>query len=209
MTFSTDVFHPLIAPLTTHTHTPSPVDADSSTASEDARLAPGVFSLRHGFPSWFAHSRSNTTGTRNFSGSTDDSAISSSTPVQEEPRDPKISIIQILRYIVSSFSNEELLDSITLNCAANAGAYHAWRTFRGNNGPGGNRSDRTENHAAGRSRRPGEWNWEGVWEARIKKGVSTSLSEAVLYGTSSGEEVSSYSHALPCALLISNVRFAS
>ena len=32
------------------------------------------------------------------------------------------------------------------------------------------------------SRRPEEWNWEGVWEERVKRGVATSLSEAVLFG---------------------------
>ncbi|KAK7448999.1 hypothetical protein Landi51_06079 [Colletotrichum acutatum] len=36
------------------------------------------------------------------------------------------------------------------------------------------------------SRKPGEWNWEGVWEDRVQKGIATSLSEAVLYGATSG-----------------------
>jgi len=31
-------------------------------------------------------------------------------------------------------------------------------------------------------RRPGEWNWEHVWEERVKKGISASLSEPVLFG---------------------------
>ena len=34
------------------------------------------------------------------------------------------------------------------------------------------------------SKRPGEWNWEGVWEVRVKKGVDASLAEAVLFGNS-------------------------
>jgi hypothetical protein len=31
-------------------------------------------------------------------------------------------------------------------------------------------------------RRPGEWNWEGVWEDRVKNGISNSLSEPVMFG---------------------------
>jgi hypothetical protein len=32
------------------------------------------------------------------------------------------------------------------------------------------------------TRRPGEWNWEGVWEVRAKKGIDGSIAEPVLYG---------------------------
>ena len=39
------------------------------------------------------------------------------------------------------------------------------------------------------ARRPGEWNWEGVWEVRVKKGVDASLSEAVLYGNAAGDDL--------------------
>ena len=39
------------------------------------------------------------------------------------------------------------------------------------------------------ARRPGEWNWEGVWEVRVKKGVDASVSEAVLFGNSAGDEL--------------------
>ena len=39
------------------------------------------------------------------------------------------------------------------------------------------------------TRRPGEWNWEGVWEVRVKKGIDASVSEAVLFGSSAGDEL--------------------
>jgi hypothetical protein len=39
------------------------------------------------------------------------------------------------------------------------------------------------------ARRPGEWNWEGVWEVRVKKGVDASLAEAVLYGNAAGDDL--------------------
>ncbi len=37
-------------------------------------------------------------------------------------------------------------------------------------------------------RRPGEWNWDGVGEVRVKKGVDASLAEAVLYGKDAGDD---------------------
>jgi hypothetical protein len=39
------------------------------------------------------------------------------------------------------------------------------------------------------ARRPGEWNWDGVWEVRVKKGVDASLAEAVLFGNSAGDDL--------------------
>lgn len=189
MTFSTDVFHPLIAPLTTHSYTPSPVDTNPTGVSEDGRLAPGVFSLRHGFPAWFNRLNRDVPGSLSFSTSTENSTVSPMTPTQDIASASHVSVIQILRYITESFSNETLLDSIPQETAANIGAFHAWRTFRGNQDPVTTRSDLSENQLTGRSRRPGEWNWDGVWEARIQKGVNASLSESVLYGTSAGEDV--------------------
>lgn len=53
VTFSTDVFHPLVVPLTTYTFSAN-VDASSTvSASDEHRLPPGAFSLRYGFPDWF------------------------------------------------------------------------------------------------------------------------------------------------------------
>jgi hypothetical protein len=34
------------------------------------------------------------------------------------------------------------------------------------------------------TREPGDWNWDGVWEDRVKKGVASTLTESVLYGAS-------------------------
>jgi hypothetical protein len=39
------------------------------------------------------------------------------------------------------------------------------------------------------ARRPGEWNWDGVWEVRVKKGIEGSVSEAVLYGKETGDDL--------------------
>jgi hypothetical protein len=39
----------------------------------------------------------------------------------------------------------------------------------------------------GGARRPGEWNWQGVWEDRVKKSVSASISEHALFGGEGGD----------------------
>ena len=39
------------------------------------------------------------------------------------------------------------------------------------------------------ARSPGEWNWEGVWEVRAKKGIDTSISDSSLYGKDAGDDL--------------------
>ncbi|PLN83461.1 putative ubiquitin-conjugating enzyme [Aspergillus taichungensis] len=57
VTFSTDVFHPLIVPLTTYTFSTNASNEDPVSASDEERLPPGGFSLRHGFPHWFGRAK--------------------------------------------------------------------------------------------------------------------------------------------------------
>ncbi|GMG45643.1 unnamed protein product [Aspergillus oryzae var. brunneus] len=57
VTFSTDVFHPLIVPLTTYTFSTNASSEDPVSASDEERLPPGGFSLRHGFPHWFGRGK--------------------------------------------------------------------------------------------------------------------------------------------------------
>ena len=80
----------------------------------------------------------------------------------------------------------EVLDSVPLSAAANPGAWQAWRTYRGN----------AEEAQQG-------WNWEGVWEERVRKGVEGSLAEPVLFGgagSGGGEEL--VSDVIPCLLAL-------
>lgn len=53
VTFATDVFHPLIVPLTTYTFSTGSASDNPVSATDEERLPPGGFSLRHGFPHWF------------------------------------------------------------------------------------------------------------------------------------------------------------
>ncbi|KAJ5948226.1 hypothetical protein N7466_001241 [Penicillium verhagenii] len=72
VTFATDVFHPLIVPLTTYTFSTNSASDNTVSATDDERLSPGGFSLRHGFPHWFGRDRrsdlASGTSSRNVSG---------------------------------------------------------------------------------------------------------------------------------------------
>ena len=108
--------------------------------------------------------------------------------------------MSILEYIRSTFSEEAVLDSLPLEAAANPGAYHAWRTYRSPvlqppqssstlSNPDSPPDRASESATLGRNRRPGEWNWEGVWEERVRKAIKASLSEPVLFGAGAGEDI--------------------
>ena len=89
------------------------------------------------------------------------------------------STYDVLRYIRSTFDDEDVLDSVPLEAAGNPGAWHAWRTHR---------HQATSGSASGVPRKPGEWDWEGVWEERVKKGIAASLSDPMLFGNASGAD---------------------
>ena len=141
-------------------------------------------------------------------GTTPASAVSAASSSASVPRYARtagreVSTYEVLRYIRSTFDDEDVLDSVPLEAAGNPGAWHAWRTHRrlvvagraalpgggGESAAGGEGGARAGTvpvapaaAASATTRRPGEWNWEGVWEERVKRGVAASLSEGVLYG---------------------------
>jgi hypothetical protein len=137
---------------------------------------------------------------------------------QGERKKSEVSTYDVLRYIRSTFDDEEVLDAVPLEAAGNPGAWHAWRAHRikagkilnleskekvpwhdglsdGEESPGSVGSREGYQKLAGgtsspmAARRPGEWNWDGVWEVRVKKGVDGSLAEAVLFGKDSGDDL--------------------
>ncbi|OAA47709.1 ubiquitin-conjugating enzyme [Metarhizium rileyi] len=220
--FSTDIFHPLITPLTTYMYTTDAQDKGTVSASDQERLPPGAFSLRHGFPEWFGRGEGTEAGSRLASG---ERAVHSSsdqikTPPESGVMSPRLfqttflshgqtcksslSIYNILKYIRSTFDTPEVLDVVPLAAAGNPGAWHAWRAHRRKHGKLTDQklsssdsidaegaldssSEETERLAQFKNtaiRRPGQWNWDGVWEDRVQRGVAASLSEPVLYGGS-------------------------
>ncbi|KAH7160801.1 ubiquitin-conjugating enzyme/RWD-like protein [Dactylonectria macrodidyma] len=222
VTFSSDMFHPLITPLTTYMYTTDIQESGTVSASDQERLPPGGFSLRHGFPDWFGRGRRSVRDSKQTSNHSLASPVplqgtsgnlsspaSRATPGGEAPlymqtNKKGTSAYGILRYIRGAFDDEELLDSVPLTAAGNPGAWHAWRTHRraagkladdlppadDSQGQGGDTAQGDESspgsaklaQPAEAVRHPGEWNWDGVWEDRVKKGIAASLSEPVLYG---------------------------
>lgn len=227
-------------------------DSGTVSATDEERLPPGGFSLRHGFPGWFGRASRRSaervrgggstlqtpprggsgTGVESpgsmISGSpsptprgTADSGTSAGTGKKEY-----ITTYEVLRYIRSTFDDEAVLDSVSLEAAGNPGAWHAWRTHRVKSGKliikeaakderstwhdglsedeGGSTStpDGYQRLAGGSSspsmaRRPGEWNWDGVWEVRVKKGVDASITESALFGKDAGDDLIRFLHLDP------------
>lgn len=223
-------------------------DSGTVSATDEERLPPGGFSLRHGFPSWFGRGTRKPTervnseslqtpvrGSRSGAGlgSPESGTASSVSPASgkrsvhgELPRrKSNVGMYEVLRYIRSTFDDGDILDLIPLAAAGNPGAWHAWRTHRiksGNIQVSVDSKERSNWHdglsddgsttssevrapegyqrlAGGTStlstaRRPGEWNWDGVWEFRVKKGVDASVSDAVLFGNTPVDDLFRFLH---------------
>ncbi|EKD18650.1 ubiquitin-conjugating enzyme [Drepanopeziza brunnea f. sp. 'multigermtubi' MB_m1] len=234
VTFSTDMFHPLITPLTTYMYTTDTQNGAEGTvsATDEERLPPGGFSLRAGFPTWFgrrSRRRDDNGSTMGTPGKISVSGLSSPVSVvsgaSETPRSvggsgttagsgegkrEEVGTYEVLRYIRSTFDDAAVLDAVPLEAAGNPGAWHAWRTHRVKSGqvmptspppvplsevpgsddgtPEGYKSLAGGGGVVGQ-RRPGEWNWDGVWEVRVRKGVDNSVAEAVLFGKEAGDDL--------------------
>lgn len=266
VTFSTDMFHPLITPLTTYMYSTDVQDNGTVSATDEERLPPGGFSLRHGFPHWFGRAsrscvehgsggpggrppasvemtpppdtRKVQTGNRSEDGTENVGGTDGTSEPTIEPeakadaaaarnrssarRD--VSTYEVLRYIRSTFDNANVLDSVPPEAAGNPGAWHAWRTHRRQQSakltsspasvksdtgssmakidetitsptPSGKTETGSTTSPSAAPKRPEEWNWDGVWEERVKRGISTSLSEPVLFGhAGAADEVVSNRH---------------
>ncbi|GAB7349360.1 hypothetical protein MBLNU459_g8488t2 [Dothideomycetes sp. NU459] len=202
ITISTEIFHPLITPLTTYTYTTGDTGTDTVSATDEDRLPPGGLSLRHAFPQWFGRNRVRGTVAGQDSGQSttvEDTHTIAAIAEQPEFYCGSMQIVQALFYLRSVFDSDHVLDKIPLAAAANPGAWHAWNTHRAKRTGTTLSAAALGNHVAstpgvrqqpGGARRPGQWNWDGVWEERVKKGVQASISQHALYGSSGpGEEL--------------------
>lgn len=92
-------------------------------------------------------------------------------------------MIEILQYVKHAFDDESALDSLPLEAAGNSGAWKAWRAFRKSV------DDVIEATSAEHcTKQSDEWNWDGVWNERVRRGIDASVSESVLYGGSVSAE---------------------
>ena len=198
MTYLSDVFHPLVTPLTTYTYTTRDTGGETASAADRDRLPPGGLNLRYGFPGRFDAARGGVDNKVMDAAHTDHEkrGAAAESDNKRSTRQPPLTI-EILQYIRIVFDTEAVLDAIPLEAAANTGAWHAWRSYRskilsGRASPAtsapSTASDATSERSAsprqqpGGARRPAEWNWQGVWEERVKKSIQTSNSEHMLYG---------------------------
>ena len=198
ITFISDIFHPLVTPLTTYTYTTGSASSDPISATDEERLPPGGFSLQHKFPHWFKRSQrsglSSVGSSRQVSGSqgaAQDSVKKSSADPHLDPSSstggppspafshnftPQIphllgqlqqqtSMIQVLQYVKQVFSDESGLDTLPLEAAGNEGAWKAWRAYRISKGA----ISPVVDPKSGK-RESDEWDWNGVWEERVRRG---------------------------------------
>lgn len=140
--------------------------------------------MRHGFPEWF-----------DAGGEEENEEQQNKSKSMKKPPH----VVELLQYIRIVFDTQEVLDAVPESAAANNGAWHAWQTFRSKSaaasrsiGEGGQKEQRSlsPRQQPGGARRPGEWNWQGVWEERVRRCVAASASEAVLFGGEGGDVVS-------------------
>ena len=206
VSFVTDVFHPLVTPLTIYTHTTRESGIDTVSAAEEL-LPPGGLSLRHGFPEWYEDNTRNIAGRSNHDGRPADRAmirVQDEGGVQTLHASRKPHVVEVLQYLRVIFDTEAVIDAIPLEAAANSGAWHAWRSFRSKTVSGRLSpvksfsveaseigSDRSESlrRQPGGARQPGEWNWQGVWQDRVRKSIQASNAEPALFGADAAELV--------------------
>lgn len=195
--FTTDVFHPLVSPLTTYTFSNQDTETETVSASDQHRLPPGAFSLRHGFPECFNRSSVSRAEVHNLMADTGMSPMTSESvsapfsPIGNEQMRESPHVAVILYYLRAAFTVDEVLDSVPLEAAANPAAWHAWRTYRSKaDGRAHNTRAKPEvgggaveglKQQPGGARSPGEWNWNGVWEDRVRKSIKNSISEQAMF----------------------------
>lgn len=234
--FTSDVFHPLVAPLTTYTCSSSTQSSDKVHVGAGEYLPPGGFSLVYGFPRWFekpgssvASSMPSSQESSGFSqhqthahetqGIDKESMASTCNGSGEQSCFPhgregahtlktcasftaRVDITAVLEYVKKAFDDVELLDNIPLDSAANAGAWKAWRAHRkgilnistesrGSLAPRDGRDLRDTSDKEISLQRPSQsedWNWDGVWQERVRNVIIASNSELTLYGACGGDD---------------------
>lgn len=198
VTFTTDIFHPLVTPSTIQSYSTAKAPDVPPPAANGQGLVAGGFSLRHGFAGWFE---------------TADDASRRATANSPDGHGHRrraamvVSVVDLLRYMRSTFDDGAVLDAVPLSAAADTGAWRAWRAHRRRNGPEGalrglaaafpdddgdgeavkapyeQSSSSTRALKQGR-RSPPDWDWDGVWEERVRRCVQYSTADPVLYGRS-------------------------
>ena len=148
--------------------------------------------LKEGFPEWFANGVAEA-GKKDE----DEQAASEGAEAAAATHVAPPHIAQVLQYIRLVFTAPEITDGVPLSSAANPSAWHAWRSHRAKvlgenraqspakslNGDASSDGSLSPRGAQpGGARRPGEWNWSGVWEDRVRKVIAASRADGTLFG---------------------------
>ncbi|ETN44107.1 uncharacterized protein HMPREF1541_10657 [Cyphellophora europaea CBS 101466] len=191
VTFSTDVFHPLVVPLTQYTFsTSAPESTGTVSASDEYRVPPGSFSLRHGFPQWFRHGTIARSSLENKfelepTGALSAESAASGQETLTDTLDSRKITLQLLHHIKQSFEDAEFLDNLPFAVVGNPSAWHSWRAYRGlARSQTRGRSlgdDEPAEKPPSSPKQMSDWNWDGVWESRVRNGIDSSISEAGLF----------------------------
>ncbi|KAK0514675.1 hypothetical protein JMJ35_003292 [Cladonia borealis] len=215
ITFISDIFHPLVAPLTTYTYTTGSSNSDTVSATDEERLPPGGFSLRHGFPHWFGRAHksatSSTESSRNVSITHDEtrkfgedaymvpppedlSSRGSSQGLRSPLIRPSRSLPQTLGSQLQPISIVGVLQYLKRSFDDEGALDTLPLEAAGNSGAwkawrayrrSNNPDASTLNLEAGMKQQD-EWSWDGVWEMRVRKGIDASIAESTLYGGVTG-----------------------
>ena len=239
ITFISDIFHPLVAPLTTYTYTTGSSNSDTVSATDDERLPPGGFSLRHGFSHWFGRAQrsatSSTDSSRNVSSTHDDtrklgedaymvpppedlSSRGSSQGLRSPLRRPSRSSPQTPGLQLQPISIVEVLQYLKRSFDDKRALDTLPLEAAGNSGAWkawrayrrSNNPDASTFYLECGKKQQDEWSWDGVWEMRVRKGIDASIAESTLYGGVTGADHLVSSHVHSWnELLIVLFRYAS
>ena len=170
--------------------------AGTVSASDEDRLPPGSISLRYGFPDWYKRAGSLRSSLASDQSRPENEDHKSVLTEEQGARDhhhdqvtndsPSMTL-KVLEHMKAVFEDPEVIDAAPLEAAGNPSAWHAWRAHRGpSHSQVGGRGRRADSPRAPASpQQPGDWNWDGVWESRVRDGIEGSNNEATLYTVAS------------------------
>ena len=123
--------------------------------------------------------------------------------------DSRTMTLTVLSHVLETFTTPSLLDTLPLSAAGNPSAWHAWRSYRGlsqsdtrgrspASSPSQNASDRDRSRES--PRHPGDWNWDGVFESRVRNCIHESISESTLFGAAQSTAGGGFGNIAPARI---------
>ncbi|PKX93771.1 putative ubiquitin-conjugating enzyme [Aspergillus novofumigatus IBT 16806] len=191
VTFSTDVFHPLIVPLTTYTFSTGASTEDPVSATDEERLPPKTGRLSTGSSRPVSVNGANagegepattdglsSPSSRQPNGAEEGDNLTKDKGTASDAR-KTVPVAVLINYIRSTFDDENVLDSLPLEAAGNPSAWHAWKAHRRENSESARPNSK---RGSPQARLPGDWHWDGIWAKRVQHEIEASHSDQMLFG---------------------------